>query len=229
MKNSTRCTCVTHRQRSDRTVRWLTTITVVLLAVIAAAVSYRHLHMLAVQHGETTWSASLLPLSVDGMILAASLSLLADSRRGKRGGLLPWLLLILGSLASVAANIAVAHPSAIGRVVAAWPAIALIGGLEMIFRQIRQAASRSVGDVSEHGGPPQPVDDEGSVTSIPRKQTRRGRALQQEAWQWALTHCQADGSLPHSADLARRFQRSTRWARLVKEHGTKGAYAAEPS
>jgi hypothetical protein len=50
------------------------------------------------------------PLSVDGMIVAASTTLLADSRSGRRGGALPWALLIAGSIASLAANVAVAQP-----------------------------------------------------------------------------------------------------------------------
>jgi hypothetical protein len=36
------------------------------------------------------------------MIVAASMSLLLDSRLGRRGGVLPWALLIIGALASLA-------------------------------------------------------------------------------------------------------------------------------
>jgi hypothetical protein len=49
------------------------------------------------------WVASLTPLSVDGMIVAASTTLLAESRSGDRGVLLPWLPLAAGSVASLAA------------------------------------------------------------------------------------------------------------------------------
>jgi hypothetical protein len=51
------------------------------------------------------------PLSVDGMIVAASM--LLDSRPGSRGGALPWVLLIVGALASLSANIAVAEPTVV--------------------------------------------------------------------------------------------------------------------
>jgi hypothetical protein len=37
-------------------------------------------------------------MSVDGMIVAASTTLLAESRSGRRGGLLPWTLLVVGSV-----------------------------------------------------------------------------------------------------------------------------------
>jgi hypothetical protein len=42
------------------------------------------------------------------MIVAASTTLLAESRSGSRGGPLPWSLLAIGSVASLAANVAVA-------------------------------------------------------------------------------------------------------------------------
>ena len=52
--------------------------------------------------------------------------MLTDSLAGKRGGVLPWALLAVGSVASLAANVAVAEPTAAGRVMAAWPSLALI-------------------------------------------------------------------------------------------------------
>jgi Protein of unknown function (DUF2637) len=71
-------------------VGWTTIGCVALLAVIAGTVSYLHMHQLVAGHGQPGWVAVLTPLSVDGMIVAASTALLADSRSGGRGGLLPW-------------------------------------------------------------------------------------------------------------------------------------------
>src|SRR5215468_12338243 len=81
----------------DRWIRRLTTASVVVLAGIAAVVSYRHMHTLALAHGEGAWTAALIPVSVDGMIIASSMSLLLDSRSGLRGGVLPWVLLLVGA------------------------------------------------------------------------------------------------------------------------------------
>ncbi len=89
------------------------------------------MHLLVERHGEPGWVAALTPLSVDGMIVAASTTLLADSRSGRRGGSLSWLLLAAGSVASLAANVAVAEPTVTGRVIAAWPSFALIGSYEL--------------------------------------------------------------------------------------------------
>src|ERR1700729_3401474 len=98
------------------------------------------MHMLVELHGQPGWVAVLTPFSVDGMIVAASTTLLADSRSGSNGGLLPWALLAIGSVASLAANVAVAEPSVTGRVIAAWPSFALIASYELLMRQVRHAA-----------------------------------------------------------------------------------------
>jgi hypothetical protein len=67
-----------------------------MLALIAGTVSYLHMHLLVELHGQPGGMAALPPLSVDGMIVAASTMLLADSRGGDRGGFLSWALLVAG-------------------------------------------------------------------------------------------------------------------------------------
>jgi hypothetical protein len=126
--------------REDRWIRRTTIGCAALLALIAGTVSYLHMHLLVALHGQPGWVAMLTPLSVDGMIVAASTTLLADSRAGSRGGVLPWVLLVIGSAASLAANVAVAEPSMTGRVIAAWPSFALIGSYELLMRQVRRTA-----------------------------------------------------------------------------------------
>lgn len=62
--------------------------TVAGLAGIADAISYSHMHQLAVAHGDTGWQPRL-PLFVGGVEIVASLILLADRRAGRRSGWLP--------------------------------------------------------------------------------------------------------------------------------------------
>ena len=122
---------------ANRSIYWTTTISVALLALIAAVVSFGHMRELALRHGETAWNATLLPFSVDGMVVAASMSVLLASRTGKRGERLPWTLLIVGSLASLAANVAVAEPSLVSRLIAAWPSFAFVGAYHLLQGQLR--------------------------------------------------------------------------------------------
>jgi hypothetical protein len=129
--------------RADRWIRWTTVGCVGLLALIAGTVSYLHMHLLVEQHGQPGWVAALTPLSVDGMIVAASTTLLAESRGGGRGGFLRWALLVAGSAASLAANVAVAEPTPTGRIIAAWPSFVPISAYELLMRQVRCAAEAS--------------------------------------------------------------------------------------
>jgi hypothetical protein len=85
-----------------------------LLALIAGTVSYLHMHAPVARHGQPGWVAVLTPSSVDGMIVAASTTLLSDSSAGERGGVLAWALLAAGNATSLAANVAVAQPTAAG-------------------------------------------------------------------------------------------------------------------
>jgi len=216
-----------------------TTASVILLAVIAAVVSYGHMHTLALRHGEGTWASALIPLSVDGMIVAASMSLLLDSRLGHRGGVLPWALLIIGAAASLGANIAVAEPSLAGRVIAAWPSFALTASYELLMRQVqRSAAARTVpadaarlaaGGLAPDAMPVFPPPGAASLVAPALsaggpagRAANGGRVLQRRAWQWALANRRPDGSLPAGAELARQFRRSARWGRLVKNAGLTG-------
>src|SRR5260370_33741232 len=105
---------------ADRCIRWTTIACVALLALIAGTVSYLHMHALVARHGQPGWVAALTPFSVDGMIVAASTTLLADSRTGRRGGGLPWGPPGPGRLWSPAPNPAGARAPRYRRVMPAW-------------------------------------------------------------------------------------------------------------
>lgn len=51
---------------ADRVVRWTTTVSVVVLAGIAAIISYKHMFALVHRYGERSWTAALLPVSWTG-------------------------------------------------------------------------------------------------------------------------------------------------------------------
>jgi len=110
---------------------------VLLVAAVAAVVSYAHMQEVADRAGEQ-WRAWLLPLSVDGLVVAASMALLTRRRAGLPGGRLAWCALLGGVGASLAANIAAAEPTATARVVAAWPALAFALAFELLLQQRRE-------------------------------------------------------------------------------------------
>ena len=216
--------------QADIWIRRTTTGCVALLALIAGTVSYLHMHRLVARYGQPGWVASLTPLSVDGMIVAASATLLAESRAGRRGAALPWVLLIAGSVASLAANVAVTEPTLTGRVIAAWPSFALTASWELLTRQIRSRSAASEGQARHEIGDGQ--DLAASLTirdAVPWPGVRDGskppRELQRQAWVWALANRASDGSLPAGSQIARQYGRRERWGRLVKSAGLAGEFA----
>ncbi|WP_310741385.1 DUF2637 domain-containing protein [Microbispora sp. H10670] len=81
----------------NRWIRRTSTGSVLLSASIAAAVSFRHMHELALAHGESTLTAALVPLSVDGTVVSSSMALLlragtAGGAGSSRGRCLSWRL-----------------------------------------------------------------------------------------------------------------------------------------
>jgi hypothetical protein len=113
------------------------------------------------------WRA-LAPLSVNGMIVAASTT---------RGGLLSWSLLVTGSAASLAANVAVAQPTVAGRVIAAWPSFVLIGAHELLMCQVRRSAAGGTRPQPRKPGPqavPPSAPGHGR-SALPDLQLRVGR------------------------------------------------------
>jgi hypothetical protein len=74
----------------------LTAALVLALAAFATVASYSHIYDLGRAHGQAGTAARLLPLSVDGLIVAASLVLPHELRLGRRAPVLARLMLALG-------------------------------------------------------------------------------------------------------------------------------------
>jgi len=64
----------------DKAIKWTTIAAVAVVALVAASVSYRHALDVVGQHGETGWLDKVYPLTVDGLIYAASMVLVNDAR-----------------------------------------------------------------------------------------------------------------------------------------------------
>ena len=112
--------------RADRVIKWTTASALLVVAAVAAVASYKHAYDLVRAHGETGWTARMVPLTVDGLIYASIVMLDAARRHTRVPALARWLL-GLGIAATLAANVAhgLGHGLA-GAALAAWPAVALV-------------------------------------------------------------------------------------------------------
>jgi hypothetical protein len=116
--------------------------------------------------------ARLVPLTVDGLIWAASMVIL-DANRGHRPvpGLAKWSLGV-GIVATIGTNLAhgVGH-GAVGALVSAWPAVALVGSYELLMALIRTErctiAEQLVDEAENHAAPTAELDVPPAPVEVP--------------------------------------------------------------
>jgi hypothetical protein len=130
--------------------RTLTAAAVLLVAAIAAIVSYVHVASLALRYGQPPLAAYLLPISIDGLVAVASLVMLRAARTNVSA---PWLArtgLVLAVVATLACNVAYGLPHGWpGALLSGWPAVAFVVAAEMAISMTRR---RPVKAASGHGG-----------------------------------------------------------------------------
>ena len=165
----------------DRVIRLATAAVVCAVAAFAAVVSYSHIYGLGRAHGQDGTAARLLPLSVDGLILAASLVLLHEARNDRDAPRLARFMLWLGIAATIGANIAYgAGYGLLGALISAWPAVAFIGSVEISMEQVRRARVLHTA-TSAPAAPEVPGDLEQAVRAAYAASVAAGQPLSQRA------------------------------------------------
>jgi len=192
--------------------RRLTAAAVLLVARIAAVVSYMHVATLALHYGQPPLAAYLLPLSIDGMVATSSLVLLRSARAGVSA---PWLArtgLVLAVLATLAANVASGLPHGWpGALLAGWPAVAFVISAETAIAMSRRRVAKVATE--------RPED-----TATPRSHARPRAAKQPAATdtEAAVLATLASGQDMTNEQLAKAVGVSTRTARRYRSRLANG-------
>lgn len=123
-----------------------TTAATVAVGLMAAALSYDHMRLLAVHVGEPGWRAAVLPLTVDGLVVVATRVTVARRGAGRPVGWLAYGALVLSVLASLAANVVSGDPTLVPDhvvrwVVSAWPPLAVAMAFELVLQYRSEAAA----------------------------------------------------------------------------------------
>jgi Protein of unknown function (DUF2637) len=119
--------------------RTMTAVAVLLVAAIAAAVSFLHLAALAIRYGQPLVAAYLLPVSIDGVVATSSLVLLRAARTGVSAPWLARLGLVLSIVATLAGNVASGLDHGWqGALVASWPPIGFVLSAETAISMTRR-------------------------------------------------------------------------------------------
>jgi len=135
----------------DRAIRLSTAAAVLAVAGIAAYVSYWHAYAVVRAYGESGITARLEPATIDGLVYASSMVVLYAARhRVPIPSLARWLL-GLGIAATLTANMAQGWSHGlVGAVVAAWPAVSLVGSYELLVWLIRTSGTAEHGPSAGH-------------------------------------------------------------------------------
>lgn len=112
--------------------RWARNLSATAVAGIAGYASYWHQVDVAMMAGERDELAHLLPLSVDGLLIVASVAMVDARAEGRKPSWKTKLGFAIGIAASIGANVMSAQPTLLGRGVAAWPALALLLVVEIL-------------------------------------------------------------------------------------------------
>lgn len=142
--------------------RWLQRGAAGLVAAVAAYASYDHQRAFALGHGAHGIAAAVWPLSVDGLLILASLALLDPALVLARG----WVRLVVrvafaaGICVSLAANVAAAGGwSWAGVLVAGWPPVALLLSAEILIHSTNRDP--------DAGTPASRIESPGQSRSLP--------------------------------------------------------------
>jgi hypothetical protein len=159
--------------------RFLSAVAVLAIAVIAGIISYTHIEVLALANGQGLLAARLLPVSVDGAIVAASMTLLDYARRGVQAPRLARILLGAAISATVLANAVSGLPhGAVGVGVAMLPALLFTGSVELFIGMVRSSSGQAQEPhaLSSSGYAPEGVQKTVHATPRPAR-TRAHRPL----------------------------------------------------
>jgi len=138
------------------------------VAGIAGYASYWHQVAVAKLAGERDELAHVLPFSVDGLLVVASIAMVDARQEGRKPSWKTKVGFAAGIAASIGANVMSAHPTLLGRGVAAWPALALLLVVEILSskgRLLKEARTTPVQQVEQQAQ--QAVDEAAASLPVP--------------------------------------------------------------
>ncbi|MFB7114101.1 DUF2637 domain-containing protein [Streptomyces sp. NPDC056291] len=143
---------------------------ILIQAIIAAALSFAHIHDIAEAAHQGGWKAWAYPVSVDLLMVMAWKQIRTPG--APKGG--PWFWFLLALAASLGANIATAGvldmenlPVSLRVLVAGWPAVAFLGG-SLLVHSRKGHAEVAEEKPQEPAGEPEaePVEEEGPEPEV---------------------------------------------------------------
>ncbi len=184
---------------------WLRRGCALIVAGVAAYGSYEHQRNFALHGGADPVSAAMWPLSVDGLLLLATVGLLkAGHETSRRVRLAVWLSFLLGIAVSLAANIAAAPTLAWQPVlVAGWPPVALLLAAELLTHHPRPREQTETEPAAANQEPDPETGNETEPAVTPREVSKLAKPAAEHIMWEHYRREQTRGRTPTGAELDR--------------------------
>jgi Ca2+/Na+ antiporter len=199
------------------------------VAAVAGAASFEHIASVAIGAGERVWVGYSLPFAIDGLIVVGIAALLEDKRHHRHGRLSARLAVLVGVVATLAANIASADPTWTARLVAITAPVSFLLSVEVLTRSGRRLSTPD--DTTGDPAPPAAVD---AATPATRPRATNGTGRQRPTAAQRVARAVAKTPDATAAQIAARLRVSERtvqryWPRAAQDTHPTAAVPARSS
>lgn len=162
----------------DKLVKTAAVVCALVIGAVTFCLSYAHLASLARRAGQGDLSDAW-PISVDLVLVASTLALVAARRRRHAPGVWVWIGLAAGVSVSLIGNILAAPPDTVSRAVAAWCPLSLALAVELVIAALRigPAAETHTASPESNAQPPErrPEGGRAGIDTIDKPASRGAR------------------------------------------------------
>jgi hypothetical protein len=120
------------------------------VSLVAGAASFEHIASVAIGAGERAWVGYSLPFAIDGLIVVGVTALIEDQRLGRHPRGVARLAVLVGVVATLAANVASAEPTATARLVALAASVSFLLAVEVLTREGRPVSTPADSNPPDH-------------------------------------------------------------------------------
>lgn len=192
-------TTATTPVKPARGIRIAARLAAAVVALVAGAASFEHIASVAIGAGERAWVGHSLPFAIDGLIVVGVTALIEDQRSHRHPRPIARVAVLVGVVATLAANVASAEPTATARLVALAAPVSFLLSVEVLTRTGRPVST------PDDTKPPHPRPPAATTSTRPASRPRRRPSARERVIKAAREHPDAT-----AAEIAARLKVSER-------------------
>lgn len=187
---------------TDQKMHRMTIAALVVVAFVAAVVSFIHIYTWAVDHHQLAVAAGLYPFSIDALVAVITFSMFRAAGRGDKIPKVARFTLALAILATLAANFGYGLPfGLLSAAISCWPAVAFVCAIEVAVKMVRKP--EPVKAIKPTNGHP-PIDAPVTVKRVTKaKPVKRGRIV--------ITRAMAEAKAAETGKSVRTVRNHPEW------------------